>query len=324
MALVSIVMSVYNGEKYLNEAIESILRQTYYNFEFIIIDDGSSDKSLEIIKAYAKLDNRICYYTRENKGLVASLNEGISKSSGKYIVRMDADDISLPNRIDTQVQYMENHPEIGVCGSGAEVFSSLNKSRIWIRNSNSDYLKAQLLFTPCFLHPAVIIRKSILEEYDILYDKEFKHMEDYEIWTRLAEITEFSNIKSVLLKYRVLENSITRLANKDKNERFRLSRLIFNRQLSCLDIENNDRESYIHFSLSSNIYLKQSNLDITEISNYFDKIVKANKKNQSYRHIYLNRVLGKRWLYNTYYNKNFKSIFSKYFLFGILDIISLK
>ena len=97
--LISVILPVYNGEKYLKESIESILNQTYTNFEFIIIDDGSKDSSLEIIKEYEKEDERIIVISRENKGLVASLNEGIATAKGKYIARMDADDVSLSERL---------------------------------------------------------------------------------------------------------------------------------------------------------------------------------------------------------------------------------
>jgi len=114
---VSIVMSVYNAQKYLDEAIESILNQTYSNFEFIIINDGSTDKSLEIIENYAKKDSRIIVINRENKGLIYSLNEGIRKANGKYIARMDADDISLPQRLEKQVEFMEKNKNIGICGT---------------------------------------------------------------------------------------------------------------------------------------------------------------------------------------------------------------
>ena len=113
--LVSVVLSVYNAEKHIVEAIESILTQSYKNFEFIIIDDGSTDGSLEIIKSYD--DERIILISRENKGLIASLNEGIEQAKGKYIARMDADDISLSSRFEEQVTFMEMHEEVGICGT---------------------------------------------------------------------------------------------------------------------------------------------------------------------------------------------------------------
>ena len=122
-------MSVYNGEKYLAEAIKSILNQTYKNFEFIIVNDGSKDNSVEIIKNYMKKDNRIVLIDRENKGLPYSLNEGISIAKGQYIARMDADDISLSNRFEKQIKYMEEN-KIDVCGSYIKLFGDNTKEQI--------------------------------------------------------------------------------------------------------------------------------------------------------------------------------------------------
>ena len=122
---ISVVMSVYNGQDYLDEAIQSILKQTYKDFEFIIINDGSIDKSLEIIEKYKQQDERIVLISRENKGLIASLNEGIEKARGKYIARMDADDISLPNRFEEQLKIMENDKEIVGCGNNG------TKQNLW-------------------------------------------------------------------------------------------------------------------------------------------------------------------------------------------------
>ena len=120
--IISVVMPVYNGDKYLQEAIESILNQTEGDFEFIIINDGSTDDSPALIDKYRELDSRIKVITQENKGLISSLNTGIDEAKGKYIARMDADDVSLPERFRTQLEYMEKNSKIGACGSWAKVF----------------------------------------------------------------------------------------------------------------------------------------------------------------------------------------------------------
>lgn len=145
--LISVILPVYNGEKYLKEAIESILNQTYTNFEFIIIDDGSKDSSLEIIKEYEKEDERIVAVSRENKGLIATLNEGIEKAKGKYIARMDQDDISLPNRFEEQLKIMENDKEIVVCGSWINVFGENRKEKISKYFQYDKEIKANLIMS---------------------------------------------------------------------------------------------------------------------------------------------------------------------------------
>lgn len=138
-------MSVYNGEKYLAEAIESILNQTYKNFELIIINDGSKDNSVEIIKNYMKQDNRIVLIDRENKGLPYSLNEGISVAKGEYIARMDADDISLPTRFEKQVDYMQKN-ELDVCGSYIKLFGDNRKEQVIKNPITNEDIRFSLLF----------------------------------------------------------------------------------------------------------------------------------------------------------------------------------
>jgi glycosyltransferase involved in cell wall biosynthesis len=186
-------MSVYNAELYLKEAIESILNQTYKEFEFIIINDGSTDNSLAIIKDYSNHDSRIILINRENKGLIYSLNEGISKAKGKYIARMDADDISLPNRFEEQIKFLENNLDIGVVGSDAIVFHKDDKS-IWTTYSDSNRTKAELLFSSPLIHPSVMMRKSIIDKYKLFYKKEYIHAEDLELWIRFANVSKLSNI----------------------------------------------------------------------------------------------------------------------------------
>ena len=193
-------MSVYNGEKYLSEAIESILIQTYKNFEFIIIDDGSTDKSFEIIHHYQKQDNRIILISRENRGLIASLNEGIKKAQGKYIVRMDADDISVPTRFEVQVKFMEANSDIGISGSAVIRFGENIKTVTWKLLKNNEAIKSELLFSSTFAHPSVIMNKTMIFKYNLFYDNQFLHAEDFELWTRMAKVTQMANLSKPLLK----------------------------------------------------------------------------------------------------------------------------
>ena len=207
--LVSVVMSVYNGEKYLREAIDSILNQTFNNFEFIIIDDGSTDSTLEIIKSYK--DPRIILISRENKGLVPSLNEGIKKARGKYIARMDADDISYSDRLFQQVQYMNAHPECIVLSSFIELMDSEGKplppwyeERIAI---NPGQIRSMMIVECCIAHPAVMMRKKNLP---IPTYHDVPSAEDWDLWLRLLRSGEvIHKIPEILLSYRVHRQSIT-------------------------------------------------------------------------------------------------------------------
>lgn len=206
--LVTVLMSVYNGERYLRDAIESILSQTYTNFEFLIINDGSSDKSEEIICSYS--DKRIRYIRNsENLKLIASLNKGIDLALGKYIARIDADDIALPTRIEKQVDWMEKHPQIGVLGTFVETIGLDKNYEIHFLTDHAN-IRAKLFFNNYIHHPTVLIRRDVLLHNQIRYET-FLHAEDYLLWLRLAKVTEIEIIPEILLKYRMHQDNISKV-----------------------------------------------------------------------------------------------------------------
>jgi glycosyltransferase involved in cell wall biosynthesis len=207
---VSVIMSVYNAERYVSESILSILSQSYTDFEFIIINDGSTDNSGAIIKHIAQDDKRILYYEQKNMGLIYSLNKAIDLSTGEYLIRMDADDVSSSERIETMIKYMDTHPELVVLGSYANCIDSTGKiiGRIDNLKLENKKIKKWLFFKNQMIHPSVCIRKSLLK--NLRYEKIFKDVEDYELWTRLIFVGEFANLPKSLLKYRVHSESVTR------------------------------------------------------------------------------------------------------------------
>jgi glycosyltransferase involved in cell wall biosynthesis len=313
-------MSVYNGEKYLSEAIESILIQTYKNFEFIIINDGSTDNGLEIISQYQKQDNRIIIISRKNRGLVTSLNEGIKKSKGKYIARMDADDISSPERFEKQVAFMETNLDIGISGSAVISFGKDRKDTIWKCSAKDKTIKTELLFSSSFAHPVVIMRRELILINDLEYH-DFLHAEDFELWTRMGEITKMANLSEPLLKYRIVENSISREANKNLEERYLVHKKIFNTYLKRLKITNREEENRLHFNISLNHRIKEHEVCFNKLDKYFNKIILANKNQKIFNDLELKKILGKKWLINMYYRKNIRNGFSRYFLYGLLSLI---
>ena len=319
LPLVSVVLSVYNGEKYLAEAIISILEQTYEHLEFIIINDGSTDGSLEIIKSHD--DQRIVLNNRENKGLIVSLNEGIKKAKGKYIVRMDADDISLPKRVETQVKFMEDNPSIGMSGSHVLVFGDNIKTSIWKVPNTDAAIRSELLFSSPFAHPSVIINREMMFEESLFYDSGFLHAEDFELWTRVAKVTKMANISEPLLKYRVVSDSVTREANKDIEQRYDIHKKIFNAYLKELELKNTEEENRLHFNISLHKKIKENDIDFQVLEKYFDKLLIANKNKKIFDTLELKKILGKKWLVNSYYRKRFSKIFSKYFVYGTLGVI---
>ena len=210
---ISVIMPVYNGEPYLHEAIESILNQTYSDFEFIIINDGSTDQSLSIIQEYAKKDLRIATITQENMGLTKSLNKCICMAQGKYIARMDADDVSLLHRFETQLPWLEEKGYDMCC------------SRTWLVDENrasprfTYYFPKKLLlkFTNPFVHGTFLMRKLILDEIGG-YDESFRYSQDYKLIHDIFEKGyRIKFLKETLYRTRKLENSIS-VKNRSEQE----------------------------------------------------------------------------------------------------------
>jgi glycosyltransferase involved in cell wall biosynthesis len=198
--VVSVLMPVYNGEKYLAEAIESILNQTFDDFEFIIINDGSTDGTAGILERYRQQDHRIRIYDQSNQGVVTSLNRGLELAQGKYIARMDADDVSLPERFVAQVMFMEEHPEIGICGTWmAHIGKHSGKS--WTPPIDDITMRCQLLFNVPLAHPSVMMRRTLFTDFNLRYPA-YTHAEDYALWAQASLYTKFANIPKILLSYR--------------------------------------------------------------------------------------------------------------------------
>lgn len=237
--LVSVIMPVYNGELYLDEAIQSILTQTYKNFEFIIINDGSTDNSLDIIKKYMNKDTRIFLINRENKGLIYSLNEGIKKAKGKYIARMDADDISLPARFEKQIEVMESNA-LDICGCHYfEVNENLNYESCFIVPISTDSFRYYLSNTTPFAHPSVIIRKAFLLNNNLLYGQtQYHSAEDYALWISFWDKkAKFGNVDQFLFKYRNFTNSLskTNKSNIAKDRKEISRKFILNENINIID-----------------------------------------------------------------------------------------
>lgn len=206
MPKISVVLPVYNGERYLAEALDSILAQTFADFELIVIDDGSTDGSLSLLQEYEKRDARIRLVARENRNLATTLNDSVALAKGTWIARMDQDDIALPNRFERQLEWLEQ-TNADICGSWIRTFGD-TLPRIRRGYTRSEALRLQLLFNSCFAHPTVIVRRSVLEKYP--YNPSSVYVEDYELWTRLvANGISCTNFPDVTLHYRVHNQQTT-------------------------------------------------------------------------------------------------------------------
>ena len=268
--LCSVVMSVYNGEEYLKEAIDSILHQSYANFEFIIIDDASTDGSLEIIQSYN--DPRIIILqNNENLFLAASLNKGIKSAKGKYLVRMDADDISMPERLWKQVNYMEENPSIGISGTCTEVFGY--KPSHGKFNTHNHIIKYKLLHECHFLHPSLIIRKDLITKHNLFYDENFRKNQDYELYSRAIKFTQFGNLPDYLLKYRQTKENIKRESHNQKENILAIQKKLF----LNIGYKISDKEIELYKSINYQSYTQTSNY-VAESYSLLNNIIASNRK----------------------------------------------
>lgn len=202
----TVLMPVYNGSSYLREAIDSILAQTFEDFELLIVDDGSTDGSADIVVTYN--DPRIRLVIQPiNRGLVAALNMGLEISNSEYVARMDSDDICLPNRLARQVAFMDKNPSVGISGTWMESFG-LGKPAMWRSPLTHEMIICNMLFESAIYHPTAIFRRSVIIENNLFYDSSYIHAEDYELWCRFATRIKFANIGEVLLRYRIHSQSV--------------------------------------------------------------------------------------------------------------------
>lgn len=294
MATISIVMPVYNSKEYLKEAINSILDQTYTDWEFLIINEfGSDDGSKEIIEEYAKYDKRIILIQNEERlGIAASMNVGIDRASGKYVARMDADDISLPERFEKQVKFMNDNPDIGMCGCKVEIFGS--DPFEWKLETDKNKLNTNILFYSPSVHPTVMIRKEILDTYNLRYNEDYKASEDYELFSRICSITSVANIDEVLFRYRIMKNNAT-FRNNDIG--IVLYSKVMENQFKKMGLEFTEQEIQLlspHYSMKQtqgrDVLVKLSNLDLL-----LKKILVSNEKCKLYDRKYLSNTLHKRF-----------------------------
>lgn len=213
---VSVLMSVWNAGKDLEGALESLRTQTYQNLEILIMDDASQDGSCLILETYQMMDSRFNIFSNaSNRGLTKSLNELSRHASATLFARMDADDIAEPDRIEKQVSYLMQHPEVGVCGTQGWLVNEDAQKETPLNVPVGMISKKQLLFhNPC-LHPSLVIRRSVFEEVGG-YDEHMKKSQDYDLLLRLSRVTKIANIPERLIHYRFSSVSYLRYGKKQE------------------------------------------------------------------------------------------------------------
>jgi glycosyltransferase involved in cell wall biosynthesis len=208
-SVLTVLMSVFNGEAFLAESVESILKQTFHDFEFLIVDDGSTDTTAEILSKYAASDARIRVIRHENRGRAESLNIGIRLAAGDYIARMDADDIALPGRFALQMEFLERHVEVGVLGGAVELINPQGQGLETIRPPLEDEAirSVMLEYNPIY-HPTVMMRKDAVLAAGG-YRRALLDADDFDLWLRIGEHSQLANLDHTLLKYRIHGSQVT-------------------------------------------------------------------------------------------------------------------
>lgn len=239
--IISVVMSVYNEEDFLSDAINSILNQSEQNFEFIIIDDASTDKSVDIIKGYE--DQRIRLYVNpENRGLTKNLNKGLRLARGSFIARMDGDDISHPDRFRKQLKYLEQHREIMLCSCCIRSFGQIQTVEKKHKRT-SEQLRVMMLFQPVLMHPGFMMRRKLIED-GMFYDESFRTAQDYDFQVRVSEKYDVGIVNCTLLNYRVHKKQVSNIRNNEQSSNANRTR---QRQLKKLGISLNPEEERVYY-----------------------------------------------------------------------------
>lgn len=226
--IVTVLMPCYNGERFLGEAIQSILDQTLSDFELLLVDDGSTDGSLDIAKAFSDPRIRILK-NPSNLGLAATLNNGLHAAKGRYIARLDCDDLSSRNRLERQVEFLDKNPHVGLVGSWVTTMTPERKCLVSCPENDRD-IRIRLVFGNSFSHSAVTFPKALIERYNLYYDTRFRFAQDYELWVRFAQCTSLANLPEVLGSYRV--------HGSNASVRYRLEQRAMSDRVRCLYLES--------------------------------------------------------------------------------------
>jgi glycosyltransferase involved in cell wall biosynthesis len=219
MVAVSVLMPVWNGAKFLSQSLNSVLAQTFTDFELLILDDGSTDDTPNILSAYMIQDRHVHVITRENRGLVASLNELLDHARGEFVARMDADDISLPNRFLRQVQFLRDNPDVVCVGGNVEAIDDEGRFLTTFEYAADDeeIEERNLVGIASICHPAAMMRREALVRVNG-YDADFFPAEDLDLWLRLGEIGKLANLSEAILRYRFHASSISEQAGQRQCE----------------------------------------------------------------------------------------------------------
>ncbi len=287
--LVSILMPVYNAAPYVKEAIESILTQTFTNFELLVFNDGSTDNSSEVIRAID--DKRITLFDyKENSGYVAHLNEGLRIARGQYIARMDADDIAFPDRLAKQVALLANEPAIGLCGTGYQMFGTLD--RVIQLPSDDKQIREFMLEHSPMGHPTVMFSKTVIAQHNLAYDKAFMPAEDYKMWYDFSRVSQLKNLPDILLHYRVHPHQISSYQNATQRANADAVRIM---QLTDKGFRLSTEEQKLYCRILSHHTRLDSAAEFEAVLQVMQKVLSENTRLKAYGEEVFQKIFAASW-----------------------------
>jgi len=315
--LVSVVMAVYNGEAFLRDSLASILGQSFTDFECIVVDDGSTDGSREIVKASG--DDRVTLIEEDgHRGLIPSLNRGLNAARGEFIARMDCDDISHPDRFSAQIKVLRRNDDWGVVGTWIREFDGEGRDYVRVYPTDPEIVRCELLFNSPVAHPSVMFRRSLITEHGLTYRETRKDAEDYDLWARASKVAKLANIPRALLHYRLHHSQVSTLHSLGMQE---ARDLIRREQLEGLGIKPSEREFMVHSLLCAPHRNEMARELFREVTMWLKTIAEANRKRNVYESRALCAHLGQKWLDFCYFSPGkrvekavqfFRSPFSRY------------
>jgi glycosyltransferase involved in cell wall biosynthesis len=287
--LVSVIMPAYNAASFIRESMSSILNQTYKNIELVVIDDGSTDATANIVSSFR--DQRIVLINRsQNSGLAAARNEGLARATGDYIAWLDSDDISSPNRLHTQMRFLAHRPDIAICGTWVRTIG-VQSSEVWRYPRRPDIARSQMLFDDPLSTSSVLLRRETLVGLDRIFRSEFAPAEDYDLWQRISENWGTASLPRILTRYRIhAEQTSTRDAEKQSIA----IKQIQLRQLYDLGIVPDSNEWRIHSALGAQWGYGLSVADLTSMESWLNKLTTANMQQKRFPLKGFKRVIDQR------------------------------
>jgi glycosyltransferase involved in cell wall biosynthesis len=293
---VSVLMPCYNAEKYLAEALASILNQTYTDFEVIAIDDCSSDRTPEILRHFSEQDKRVkVYRNSENLKLIKTLNRGVTLCSGKYIARMDSDDIALPERLEKEVAFLDEHADYGIVSCQFSTFRDGSAKLYPYQNPTKfEELQAYLLFKSGICHPASMIRKTVFTELGLRFEEQYLHVEDYALWSKALYLTKLGNVGGKpLLLYRVHKSQVSSLYEALQTHN---KREVFKIHCQHLNLDESDEGLEIYSSVAAADPLYSSFDFLKKCEQFMLLLTNINTVKPFCSSIFLENMLALHWI----------------------------